>query len=58
LEAFSVSVDVVETTIGVYRDKVWCDAHMATVLLMAVIEPEVSIAFEPVVKLDPGSDRC
>lgn len=31
---------------------------MAAVLLVAFIEPEVPIAFEPMVKLDPGSDGC
>lgn len=57
LKAFSVSVDVVKTTVGVHRDKVGRDAHMAAVPLVAFIEPKVSIAFEPMVKLDPGSDR-
>lgn len=57
LEPLAVAVDIVQTAVGVDRDKVRRDTNVRTVLLVESVQPEMAIALEAVVELYPGCDR-
>ena len=57
LEPLAVAVDIVQTAVGVDRDKVRRDTDVRAVLLVESVQPEMAITLEAVVELYPGCDR-
>lgn len=53
LDPLAVAVDIMETTITVDGDEIRCNSYVCAVLFVQPMEPEVSVSFEAVVKLDP-----
>lgn len=58
LEAFSMPVDVVQSTVRVDGDEIRSDAHVCPVLAVQLVQPEMAITLQAMVELDPGCDRC
>jgi hypothetical protein len=57
-EPVPVPVDLVQALDCVDGDEVRCQTHMWAVALVQVVDPEVAVTLEAVVKLDEGGDGC
>lgn len=44
-ELLPVSVDIVESLVGIYRDEVGSYADVSSILPVEVVEPQVSVSF-------------
>lgn len=58
LQPLAVSVDVVQAAVGVHRYEVRRYAYVGSILAVEIVQPEMAVAFEAVVELDPGCDGC
>lgn len=56
LESLAMPVDIVQAAVRVDRDEVRGDTHMRAVFAVQGVEPEMAVAVEAVVELDPGGD--
>lgn len=57
LDPFPMSVDIMQTLVGVDRNKVRRHPHMRAVLGMQSVQPLEAVTFQAMIQLDPGGDR-
>lgn len=58
LKVFPVSVDIVQSTVRVDRDEIRRNTHVCPILTVQFVQPEMAVALQAMVELDPGCDRC